>query len=106
MTDVVVQSWFFSVCGCVCVELSIMSDTLSTNPDKKETMKAANQTQDQQRQVLGHQHQPLTSLSQNLPNWEVDSDEFSDDLGDLNIEGEDLTLQHVPIAEWGCSLTD
>ncbi len=37
--------------------------------------------------------------------WTIDSD-FSDELGDLNIEGEDLTLQHVPIEEWGCSLTD
>ena len=37
--------------------------------------------------------------------WTMGSD-FSDELGDLNIEGEDLTLQHVPIEEWGCSLTD
>ena len=29
------------------------------------------------------------------------SDEF-----DLNIEGEDQTLQHVPIEDWGCTLSD
>lgn len=34
------------------------------------------------------------------------SSSSSDDLGNLNMEGEDLTLQHVPIEDWGCSLTD
>ena len=30
----------------------------------------------------------------------------SEELGMLNIEGEDTTLQHVPIEDWGCSLTE
>ena len=34
------------------------------------------------------------------------SSSSSDDLDDLNMEGEDLTLQHVPIEDWGISLTD
>ena len=38
-----------------------------------------------------------------LPEWDLSqsSDEF-----DLNIEGEDQTLQHVPIEDWGCTLSD
>ena len=58
----------------------------------------------QQDQQLGLQLEQLRfSPSRDSPSWDSD---FSDDLGDLNIEGEDLTLQHVPIEEWGCSLTD
>ena len=30
----------------------------------------------------------------------------SEELGILNIEGEDTTFQHVPIEDWGCSLTE
>ena len=40
---------------------------------------------------------------QRLAEWALSdsSDEF-----DLNIEGEDQTLQHVPIEDWGCTLSD
>lgn len=89
----------------VCIESDRMLDTASTNP-KKETTETAQPPPQKQQVQAGHQHHPMTSPSSNLPQWAVDSDDYSDDLGDLNIEGEDLTLQHVPIEEWGCSLTD
>ena len=42
-------------------------------------------------------------MENRLAEWELSgsSDEF-----DLNIEGEDQALQHVPIEDWGCTLSD
>lgn len=67
-------------------------------------MKMVEQYPQQQQQQLQVEHPPVVSPPQDMSTWADDSD-YSDDLGDLNIDGEDLTLQHDPIEDWGCSLT-
>ena len=50
-----------------------------------------------------HTHRLSEEAKKLVAEWDLSpsSDEF-----DLNIEGEDQTLQHVPIEDWGCTLSD
>ena len=49
-------------------------------------------------------HSISDGLTKRLSEWDLS--QSSDDEFDLNIEGEDQTLQHVPIEDWGCTLSD
>ena len=85
----------------VVTESATVRTTFDTNAEGRNVTQ-----QPQQQHNVQTGNQSMTSDSGNLQKWLVDSDDYSDDLDDLNIEGEDSTLQHVPIEEWGCSLSD
>lgn len=54
-----------------------------------------------------HTDAPMHRLSEEAKKFVAEWDlSLSSDEFDLNIEGEDQTLQHVPIEDWGCTLSD